>query len=95
MNAYAVKFMPQAIDELRGILEYITADNPQRAVTFVDELEQKTKSFLSSAPKGGSLYKGQTRYFPIGNYVVLYEIDEKNTQVNVLHIVSARTDWKK
>lgn len=46
MNVYAVKFMPQAIDDLRSILVYIATDNPQRAISFVDELEQKTKSFL-------------------------------------------------
>jgi toxin ParE1/3/4 len=87
--------MPQAMDDLRGILDYIAKDNPQRALSFVDEIELKTNSFLSTAPKGGSIYKNQTRYFPIGNYVVLYEIDETKNQVDVLHIVSARTDRKK
>jgi toxin ParE1/3/4 len=87
--------MPQAIDDLRSILDYIALDNPNRALSFIDELELKTNNFLSTAPLGGSLYKNLTRFFPIGNYIVLYEVDEARYQVNVLHIVNSRTDWKK
>jgi toxin ParE1/3/4 len=95
MKTYAVKFMPQAIDDIRSILDYIARDNPQRALSFVDEIEVKANSFLSTAPKGGIIYKNKTRYFPIGNYILLYEIDETKDQVSVLHVVNARTDWKK
>jgi toxin ParE1/3/4 len=92
---FKVKYMPQAIDDLGHILDYIAKDNPLRAISFVDEIEIKTNAFLSTAPKGGSIYKKQTRYFPIGNYVVLYEVNDAKSEVNVLHIVNARTDWKK
>ena len=92
---YAVRLAPKALDDLRSIANYIAQDNPARAMTFIDEIQHKAKAFLATAPNGGSLYKYKTRYFPVGNYVVLYEVNEPAKQVDVLHVVSARTDWKK
>ena len=93
--SYTVKYMPNAADDLWGIAEYIARDNPKRALSFVDELENKTSETLKIAPKAGPIYKGRTRYFPVGRYVVLYEVNERKKLVEVLHIVAAATDWKK
>jgi toxin ParE1/3/4 len=92
---FTVKYMPKAIDDLRGIAAYIAQDNPARALTFISEIEQRTNKTLSLAPKAGTVYKGETRFFPVSGYVVLYEVDEKRRIVNVLHIANGRMDWKK
>jgi toxin ParE1/3/4 len=92
---YTVKYTPKALSDLRSIANYIAMDNPKRAISFIDELQSRTNSLLATAPNGGSHYKDQTRYFPLGNYIVLYEVNEVGKYVDVLHIVSARTDWKK
>ena len=92
---YSVKFTPKALADLQSIANYIALDNPKRAISFIDELQLKTNSFLVNAPNGGSPYKNKTRYFPVGNYIILYEVNDLGKFVDVLHIVSARTDWRR
>ena len=87
--------MPTAAADFWDITDYIAQDNPKRAISFIEELERKTNDVLSIAPQGGRLYKNQTRFFPIGRYIVLYEINEKKKVVEVLHIVAGATDWKR
>ena len=95
MKNFTVKFMPAAVGDLWDIADYIAQDNPKRAISFIQELERKTSDILSAAPHGGRVYKNKTRYFPIGRYVVMYEINERKKLVEVLHIVAGATDWKK
>jgi toxin ParE1/3/4 len=92
---FTVKFMPQAISDLRGISNHIALDKPQRALTFVRELEEKTIGLLAMAPMTGLAFKADLRYFPLSGYVVIYEVLEVEKNVNVLHIVHGRTNWKK
>ena len=92
---YIVKFMPTAIDDLMEIAAYIAQDNLKKALSFIDELELKTRNVLAAAPRGGRIYKNQTRYFPIGRYIILYEVNGSKKLVEVFHIVAGATDWKK
>jgi plasmid stabilization system protein ParE len=92
---FTVKYVPKAIEDLRAIAAYIAQDNPDRALSFISEIEERTDRILSLAPKSGTVYKGETRFFPVGGYVVLYEIDENRKTVTVLHVVNGRMDWKK
>lgn len=92
---FTVKFMPKAVDDLRGIAAYIAQDNPIRALTFISEIEESTSKTLALAPKAGTVYKGNTRFFPVRGYVALYEVDEDRQVVKVLHFVNSRTDWKR
>ena len=87
--------MPAAVDDLMEIAAYIAQDNLKRAMSFIDELEQQTRNLLSTAPRSGRIYKNQTRYFPIGRYIILYEVNEPKKLVEVLHIVAGATDWKR
>ena len=87
--------MPAAVDDLMEIAAYIARDNLKRAMSFIDELEQQTRNLLSMAPRSGRIYKNQTRYFPIGRYIILYEVNEPKKLVEVLHIVAGATDWKR
>jgi toxin ParE1/3/4 len=92
---FTVKYTPKALADLRSIANYIAQDNPQRAISFIDELEIKTNTFLATSPHGGTPYKAKTRYFVVAGYVVLYEANDQTKCVDVLHIVSGRMDWKK
>ena len=92
---FTVKYTPIALADLRSIANYIALDNPRRAISFIDELQDRTNAFLATAPNGGTPYKNKTRYFVIGNYVVLYEVNAAAKYVDVLHIVSGRTNWKR
>ena len=92
---FTIKYTPVALADLRSIASYIAQDNPPRAISFIDELQERTNAFPAIAPNGGTPYKNNTRYFVVRNYVVLYEVNDVERCVDVLHIVSGRTDWKK
>jgi toxin ParE1/3/4 len=92
---FTVKYPPVALSDLRSIANYIARDNPHRAISFINELQERTNDFLAIAPNGGTPYKNNTRYFVVRNYVVLYEVNDVERYVDVLHIVSVRMDWKK
>jgi toxin ParE1/3/4 len=69
-----VAFSPAAEDDLLEIAAYIAQDNPDRALSFLDELEAKCLS-LSHAPGIGTmrpeLGKG-IRMLPHGRYLLFY-----------------------
>jgi toxin ParE1/3/4 len=69
-----VSFSPAARDDLIEIAVYIAQDNPTRALTFVDELEDRCID-LGNAPGIGTarpeLGKG-IRLLPHGRYLIFY-----------------------
>lgn len=60
-------------DILDYILDYIATDSPARAISFMEELRDKTIKTLSNAPMGGAR-RGSVRFFPFGNYVAVCEV---------------------
>ena len=81
-------FSPTAIDDLLAIGVYIAGDNPERALTFVDELEAQCLR-LTEAPEKGvrreELLIG-LRLWPYRAYNKFYRIDEREVLVvRVLH----------
>ena len=69
-----VSFSPGARDDLMEIAVYIAQDNPTRALTFVDELEDRC-IHLGTAPGIGTvrpeLGRG-IRMLPHGRYLIFY-----------------------
>ena len=62
-------FSPEALSDLKGILHYISKDNPQAAQQFVSKLKEKCY-FLASAPESGTVRDGLfpgLRAFTVGN----------------------------
>lgn len=91
---YTVYFTNSVLFELDEIEEYIARDSPIRAISFVEELQQRMRDTLSTIPNSGRIYKQSTRFIALSGYVVLCEVEETTRHVHVLHIVSGRTDWK-
>jgi toxin ParE1/3/4 len=69
-----VSFAPQAARDLESIADYIAADNPARARTFVREIRDRCRllgNFPESARRFQELAK-DARILPYQNYVILY-----------------------
>ena len=93
MDNYRVVFTSLADADLYGVLEYIAADSPARAISFVEELRDRTIKTLSMVPLGGTR-RGSVRFFPFGDYVVVYEIYQEQQTV-VMHMIShASRQWQ-
>ncbi len=92
---------PLALQDIDETLAYISQNlaNPQAAKALLDKLEHTLEQaciypfaypdcslFLISDPF--------IRHAPVGNYLAVYEIDEKKGQINVLRFRYAKTDLK-
>jgi toxin ParE1/3/4 len=83
-----VTFSPAARDDLTEIALYIAQDNPNRALSFVDELENKCTA-LGTAPGIGTarpeLGDG-IRMFPYGRYLIFYRKGRLSVRIErILH----------
>lgn len=84
----------QAQIELESIGDYIAADNPARALTFVRELRGQCEG-LADMGRAFSLvprfekYGIRRRVF--GNYLIFYRVDAD--RITVLHILHGAMDY--
>ena len=90
-----VEFAAAAKKDLLSIALFIATDNPSRALTFTDELENACLS-LGEHPMRYSVIPGFTdteiRRRPYGNYSIFYRIGE--TSVQILRILNAAMDYE-
>jgi plasmid stabilization system protein ParE len=93
MTDFVVEFTPLAEADFDAIQHYIAADNPFRAITFVEELRDSAVGFLSVTPHAGSKI-GQLRYFSRRNYVVVYRVNDDLHLVQVLLVSEGHRNWR-
>ncbi|PPD38306.1 MAG: type II toxin-antitoxin system RelE/ParE family toxin [Methylobacter sp.] len=88
MQAYEVKIMPQADEELEDIAYFIALDSPQTSQRFVNELITAFTKILGYFPESGSVYKADIRKFSYKGYTAFYRINVLKKQVEILHIIN-------
>ena len=90
---YKVILTPQAQRNLTSIAVYIAKDDPVRAITFVDELQQRIQS-LKTRPARHGFVSGYRRIVH-GNYLIVYEVREAQGAVYVLLVTEGHRNWTK
>ncbi|MGX5831993.1 type II toxin-antitoxin system RelE/ParE family toxin [Mesorhizobium sp. 43Arga] len=89
-----VRFTTEAKADLRQIADYIAKDNPPRALSFVDELEQKCLT-LATSPKAFPLVpryeRHEIRRRVHGNYLIFYRVNGE--QVVIVHVLHGAMDY--
>ncbi|WP_429819418.1 type II toxin-antitoxin system RelE/ParE family toxin [Ensifer sp. B1-9] len=89
-----VCFTTEAKLDLQQIGDYIAKENPSRALSFVDELEQKCLS-LATSPRAFPLvprYEGYgIRRQVHGNYLIFYRVEAE--QVIIVHVLHGAIDY--
>jgi toxin ParE1/3/4 len=82
-----------AIADLIGIARFIARDNPNRAVTFVAELEERCQR-LGPMPFAYPLLPGReetgVRRRPHGEYLIFYRVQDA---VEILHVLRGAQDY--
>ena len=85
----------EAEDDLERIGDFIARDNPDRAVTYVQELTAQCRS-LSEAPRAFPIIMRHAhlgiRRRIYGNYLIFYRIGPD--QIDVLHILHGALDYE-
>ncbi len=71
--------------DLSEIVAYIARDDPTAAVRFGELLIKKAET-LADAPEMGPTLPGKpnTRFLPLGAYLIIYRSDERRQTVRVL-----------
>lgn len=90
---FDVEFADAARNDLFEILEFITADNPKRGATFVDELESFIRKRLAVFPDSGTRI-GEYRFIVFRNYVAVYAVDEHMRRVRVVLVTEGHRKWR-
>jgi addiction module RelE/StbE family toxin len=84
-------WLDQALDDLKEILEYISADSPQAAARYVRELQESCQR-LRDFPLSGRAYANGYRCLVFRNHLVLHRFDAKSETVSFVRVVDARRD---
>ena len=84
------------------IIRYITEDlaNPKAASDFANELDEKYQKLedhplLFELSRNERLARLGYRRFVVGNYVVLYQVDEADSIVNISRMFYGKQDYEK
>lgn len=75
-------FTARALTDLADIATFIARDNPARARTFVDELEQRCRDLLAF-PEVGPLIAARrgVRRIVHGRYLIVYRVEVKRVVI--------------
>lgn len=89
--AAEVRWLDQAKDDLREILDYITAENPRAAERYVSELQAACER-LTPFPLSGRFYNEQFRVLVFRNHLVFHQYDKVAGMVSVVMVIDGRRD---
>lgn len=87
-----LRYLPKAKNDLSTIALYIAADNPQRAYSFVDEIEQRCR-LIAELPKAArrvDSVAGVVRVVSFKRYLIFYR-DSKDA-IDVLRVLHSARD---
>ena len=97
---YKVLIAQPAIEDLRGIADYIANElrEPSTAKKLVGKIKEAVMS-LGEMPTRHALVSDEglaaqgIRWLMVDNYMVFYVVSEKNRTVVVIRILYGRRDW--
>lgn len=79
--------MPTFEEDLFEISDYISKDAPLNAKRFVNSLLIDIENKLSFMPLMFKNYNNNVKLYPYKNYLIFYEVIEKDKKVLLLNIV--------
>lgn len=88
-----LEFSPQSVSDLEDIQDWIAADSPLRAISFVDDLQVACNGLTENPERFQIVHKmgsKQIRHRPFGNFLIYYTFNA--TTVSILRVVNASRD---
>ncbi len=91
--SFRVQWSASGLDRLIGILDFIAQDNPAAARQVVDDLLAKVE-VLAEHPRIGPIFSEEAgpnlRRLILGQYIVVYQIQEAKRLVSVIAVRHSR-----
>lgn len=83
-----------ALADLEEIFAYIAQDNPQAAARLVARIEQAAARIAETPYMGEATRESRFRRFPVGNYLIVYEVDETEVIIHYVRHGARRQPWE-
>jgi toxin ParE1/3/4 len=83
-----------ALADLDEIFAYIAADNPAAAARLVDRIEDAARRIAATPYMGEATRKSGFRRFPVGNYLVVYEVGKSEVVIHYVRHGARKRPWK-
>jgi toxin ParE1/3/4 len=83
-----------ALADLDEIFAYIAQDNPAAAARLVARIEEVAAGIAASPYTGEATRKSRFRRFPVGNYLIVYEVGTDEVVVHYVRHGARRRPWE-
>jgi toxin ParE1/3/4 len=83
-----------ALADLEEIFSYIAADNPAAAARLVARIEEVAARITASPYLGEATRKSGFRRFPVGNYLIVYEVGADEVIIHYVRHGARRRPWE-
>jgi toxin ParE1/3/4 len=83
-----------ALHDLDEIFQYIARDNPAAAARLVARIEQAAARIGETPFVGQATRRPRFRRFPVGNYLIVYEVGPEEVIVHYVRHGARRRPWE-
>jgi toxin ParE1/3/4 len=89
-----LRYARGALSDLEEIFAYIAADNPGAAARLVSRIEDVAKRIAASPFMGQATRRSRFRRFPVGNYLVVYEVGADEVIIHYVRHGARLRPWE-
>ncbi|MGA6966730.1 MAG: type II toxin-antitoxin system RelE/ParE family toxin [Xanthobacteraceae bacterium] len=89
-----VRYERGALADLDEIFAYIARDNPKAAGDLVARIEQAIARIAETPYLGEATRKSGFRRFPVGNYLIVYEVGQDEVVIHYVRHGARRRPWE-
>ena len=89
-----LRYARGALSDLDEIFSYIARDNPRAATRLVTRIEQVAELIAGQPYIGTVTRKSNFRRFPVGNYLIVYEIRSDEVIIQYVRHSARRRPWE-
>ena len=83
-----------ALADLDELFSYIAGENPEAAARLVTRIENLAKRIAENPYMGEATRKSGFRRFPVGNYLVVYEVGQDEVVIHYVRHGARRRPWE-
>lgn len=94
MKFTKVIFAPEVDAAILDLIDYVDVGDIPAVLDFIEQLQRRLASTLSTFPEGGSRFQGHVRMFTVKRYTFLYEYHGELNEVHVLDMKAPGRDWR-
>ncbi|MCC5912560.1 MAG: type II toxin-antitoxin system RelE/ParE family toxin [Clostridiaceae bacterium] len=98
-NSYKIVYYPTATEDITGILDYISIDDPPSAYKLIEKINTSIGSlalfpYKGMAPRDFHLKSKGYRMLIIDSYIVFYLVNDSSQLIEIMRVVSSKQNYK-